>query len=350
MKVQCLDIAQDISPSTELRDTIVLDNHETKLFYLLDMETGIQKHLMNDDIGGTYFVVSPDRHWLAYLQTTRSGQNKEPRLAVVSSDGQEVVSIPYAPEWGGISRWLDNQRLIFPDDKGKIPAEHFVLNPFTGEKQELLPLPSNVNSLAFRSSEAMMISYDPTLSYMVYPDEDYQTLLVNLHTREILASVDTPWETVPRWAPDGQSYILYTYIFSGTEITDYGLYKINLQGQMQRLTQFTHTGIERTSYTWSPDGHHVAMWLVTAGSPKNHTTLAILDMTTLDVVNTCITNERISKFPPELIWSPDSKQLVFEYSEVNHMDKSNVVVVDIQKGWAAQIAENMTPLGWMAGP
>ena len=77
---------------------------------------------------------------------------------------------------------------------------------------------------------------------------------------------------------------------------------------------------------------------------------SLLDLTTLAVVNYCVTNERISKYPPDLIWSPDSIKLVFEYSEVDNTDTSKVVVVDVQLGWAVQIAENMTPVGWMASP
>jgi hypothetical protein len=354
MKFQCLDIAQDLPTNAEIKDIIVLDQNGGPHDYLRDMKTGTQK-LLGEDTGGVFFAVSPDRRWLAYLKTTGPLAQPTPWLAVAGADGKEVVSIPYDPKWGGISRWLDNQRLIFPvevdnNEVGKIPAEHYVLNPFTGKQQELPPFPSDVSFLLYHPSEGMMISYDPTLSYIVYPTEKGTTLLVNLHTHQTLASVWTPWEVVPRWSPDGQSFILYTYIISGTDFTGGDLFRINLQGQIQRLTQFIHTGIEWTTYSWSPDGQHIAMWLVTDGKHKNLTTLAILDTTSLDVVNTCITNDRTSKFPPELIWSPDGNQLVFEYSEINHTDKRNVVVVDIKQDWAVQIAENMTPVAWMLSP
>ena len=49
--------------------------------------------------------------------------------------------------------------------------------------------------------------------------------------------------------------------------------------------------------------------------------------------------------PPAPIWSPDSQQfLVVDWYEKEH---SRVVLVDIAQGFAAQIAEDMEPLGWM---
>jgi hypothetical protein len=50
------------------------------------------------------------------------------------------------------------------------------------------------------------------------------------------------------------------------------------------------------------------------------------------------------------IWSPDGTQLLVEASDIYVENQYWVVLVDIVHGWAAKIAENLTPVGWMVSP
>jgi hypothetical protein len=79
--------------------------------------------------------------------------------------------------------------------------------------------------------------------------------------------------------------------------------------------------------------------------------LIVLDITTLELTNYCIPGdyEIIMGFSaPPPIWSQDGKQLVVTSRHAPF--KRTVIVVDTEKGWAAQIAEDMEVFGWMKNP
>jgi hypothetical protein len=120
---------------------------------------------------------------------------------------------------------------------------------------------------------------------------------------------------------------------------------------MQKLFPVSYNAsIEHVSYSWSPDGRHIAFWLITDPEHDHRVNLAILDTATLDVVNYCITYEYIHQFARPLLWSPNSQQLVLEAGTLYDNKPQLVVVVDIVQGWAAEIAEEMMPVGWMVTP
>jgi Tol biopolymer transport system component len=104
------------------------------------------------------------------------------------------------------------------------------------------------------------------------------------------------------------------------------------------------------SYNWSPDGRYIAFWLIPESKKPDSANLAVLDTTNLEVVNYCLpgTIKWYGDLPP--IWSPNSQQLVMEAEDREDANHNLVILVDIATGWAAQIAENLTPVGWMAKP
>jgi WD40 repeat protein len=269
---------------------------------------------------------------------------------IVDAEGQQQKVIPGENRWYSISRWLDNQRIVIRET-GKITKESIVIDVFSGVRQKLPPLPSDINNM-FPPPDGSMISYDPSTTYVVYPDNNFQTILENLNTHYILARVETVWESVPRWSPDGQHFIIASQVFSGTVPIDYDLYSIDLQGEIQRLTYLSQDQnyIERTSYYWSPNGQYIAMWVITDSKQKNISTLVVLDTHTKNLMNYCITNRRMSKFPPPLIWSPDSQQLLMGISDNVDDNINYTIVVDIHQNLAVKIVENLTPVGWLVSP
>jgi len=82
--------------------------------------------------------------------------------------------------------------------------------------------------------------------------------------------------------------------------------------------------------------------------------LAVLDTITRQVTDYCIPTYPgiyfgAGAYVPPRLWSPDSKQLIIENINTNQTT-SRVILVDVVHGIAAQIAENMTPGGWMKAP
>ena len=357
---QCLEIAPNLPPQANLEGTIVLTPaypDETRQIYLRNMQTGDELALQSNGAGAVNPTISPNGQWLAYFAEQIGGGGGKYNtwfLRIVSADGEEQIAIP--DEFRGyLSYWLDNQRLVFLDlfTPGEVYGPFVpmrTLNPFTGELQELPPLPAEF-SLILPPPNYRMIAYDPTLTYVVYIDQEHYRVFENLQTHEILARFDTIWEAAPRWSPDGQRFAILIVPWSNDATTEAGLYSIDLHGDMQKLFPVSYNAsIEHVSYSWSPDGRHIAFWLITDPEHDHRVNLAILDTATLDVVNYCITYEYIHQFARPLLWAPNSQQLVLEAGTLYDNKPQLVVVVDIVQGWAAKIAEEMMPVGWMVTP
>jgi Tol biopolymer transport system component len=323
------------------------------------METGDQLSLLQEGEGAFEPAVSPDGQWLAYLGG-KVQRGESFWLLVVSAGGQEQAAIPPGEEWEYLSGWLDNQRLILsgllvPGDAYTPVVPSLVLNPFTGERQELPPAPLDLYTLYPYPNwlGRGMISYDPALRYRVYPNQNYDLVFEDLQTHEILTQFLVPiWDAVPRWSPDGQQFVITKAENYTPGPVDYELYNVSIDGQVTQLTKLT-TYYNETYipyYDWSPDGNHLAFWLETDPEDENSIDLVVLDTVTFDVVNYCVTSHYRGNTTPPLFWSPDSRQLVMEIDDANDSTLKRVVVVDIVDGWAAQIAEDMEPVGWMVSP
>jgi Tol biopolymer transport system component len=134
------------------------------------------------------------------------------------------------------------------------------------------------------------------------------------------------------------------------------LVSISFEGRITRLTNLTalYSEIQIGNLSWSPDGRYIAFLLYAKpGSYPNlypeleipeAFRLAVYDSITQQVTEYCIPG--YSNSSP--VWSPDSKQVIinFIYSKL----PNQVIMVDIEKNWAAKIAENVFSVGWLQAP
>jgi Tol biopolymer transport system component len=155
----------------------------------------------------------------------------------------------------------------------------------------------------------------------------------------------------PIWSPDGQQ--VFVSVISqinsanpGNEIDN--LFSFGQDGQVRQLTNFNESSMDVKIGTASisPNGGMIAFWLKLQPSSYKDQQLAVLDLATNRVTNYCIPGDQISGGVSAPIWSPDSRYLAVE--NAYEANASKVILVDIVQGWAAQIAENLTPAGWMA--
>jgi hypothetical protein len=163
----------------------------------------------------------------------------------------------------------------------------------------------------------------------------------------------------PEWSPDGKQVAMVKAL-TDTVVDkpgDQELFSLNREGAATRLTYLTeyYDRVELGQFSWSPDGRYIAFGLYAEPfqspdvSPQdgleNVARLAVLDTHSHVVTNYCVPIYYGWISP---IWSPDSQQLLIE--DVTEVGKSLVYLVDIQQGFAAKIAEDVSPQGWMVLP
>lgn len=360
----CLATQPNLPDKFKERGVILFETYGPKVsnsvsFY--DFQTGklTQKNGRNyRDVS-----ISPNRTMFAY-------ENRDlKQLDIFSSDGKKIKSVALRKYWAGIAQWLDNQQLVIVMEEPEPSEEKFALlvktprtvvivNPFTNQVQIF---PANYPNIdlaeKFGWDQGTTTVYDPTLTRVVYPGELDQGhngyTLYNIPDKKKLAQIPNPrWVgRRPVWSPDGSQFIV---------MGDDEFYLVSYDGKISRLTHLnpgfnfeTREGgrFEPTYYNWSPDGKNIAFWL--EASETNRRTLAILDIETGKVTDTCITagyapgNITTVPYP---VWSPDGKSLVVAANYERDDDEYDVLAVDLQNDLAYKITRNVFPVGWLISP
>ena len=127
------------------------------------------------------------------------------------------------------------------------------------------------------------------------------------------------------------------------------LYEVSRDGQTKQLTQLAPTAyVWESSFSWSPDSRYLAMFLAPhLGAANEPARVAVLDTTTLNVIDYCLPITSSGKGPIwSPIWSPDSRQFVI--TDWYEQDHRHMILVDIENNIAAQIADDVEPVGWIS--
>jgi len=207
--------------------------------------------------------------------------------------------------------------------------------------------------------------YDPTVNRVIYPrlitdnTEMYTFVLWDVSKEKLVSSLENIYQNyvvfknttpTPIWSPDGSQFAFRGEIEVSHELVKFELYRVSRDGEIEQLTNLTSIAlIDPSRYSWSPDGSHIAV-LIDAWYTHGNTQLAVIDVNTHVVTNYCVPVRGEPIFVPNFgapIWSPDGKQLLV-MDQIGH--NRRVILVDIVKNYAAQIAENYDMLGWMVAP
>jgi hypothetical protein len=365
------------------------DNGRDKLdTFLLDMTTGqsTQIDLPGDYQGGQ--TVTPNRKHMAYIRFIHDAGGKitKTELVIIDASGKRLRVISWEDNWGGLSGWLDDRHLgiiLWSSDPEtnilRKPSPLLVLNPFSGEWYILYPgYPKFLYTLStvLPDWEGWFgVLYDPTITLAIYPrfigndEQMYTYALWNVKKQKLVTSLEKVFVNysqenrfpMPRWSQDGSQFVFVGFSVP-TDPSDknpitFELYRVSWEGQAEQLTHLSEIAyLWEYNYSQSPDGRYVAMYLsyypFGAAFKKKH--LAVLDTVTQDVTDTCLSfsaggeevwDDTVTGLPPAPVWSPDGKQfLVVDWYAEDHR---RVILVDIERGIAAQVAKDMQPLGWM---
>lgn len=357
VKDQCFDIPSTPSSEVSLPGILVLSSPDG--LSLLNFNQQNQR-----EIPGSIHAVgtSPNREWLSYSYTTQDSENQiRTNLIVESADGQKQQQIPQNYQWaisGNTILWLDDQRLWFPVREMDKNATTLVLDPFTGEQQVLLPDfpnfvpydsgPEHSSELYFGYSNAV---YDSTLKLVIYPqltEAGYPIVLWDQTTQKVLAKIpdEDLYKYLPLWLPDETGFVVVAR-------PDWDHPKewllVSRTGEIRQLTSFDdlYPEFEIGEYaSLSPNGQYLAFGLSQTkdGSDTYPKELHLLDLRTLETINTCILSHYTAP-----VWSPDS-QYVAILSRNDSLQSA--VILDIKQGRATTLSSGpkSIPVGWLKAP
>jgi hypothetical protein len=364
--------------------------------FLLRMEGGLTNlwESLNDD--GTFFVTSPDHTLIALRKILfEADELIKEELVILDARGEVVFSSDWKDEWNMLLFWQDKETLIFNLSKLEDrqlnlltePGPIGIYNFRKDEQQTLFPnfsefvqpinfpgqmLPRNV--LPTWNGQYGVV-YDPALTRAIYLrymqdrevftygiwdiENDRLAGTLDAIYRNFTVSEDIRTALMPHWSPDGSDFLIVSSPFfigeSGGEIdwdTEYlemELYRVNRAGGAEKLTHLNPTwSVEDFNLSWSPDVRYVAMFVRPYYGPAEKIRLAVLDMQTLKIMDTCIDIGHSTQFsPPRPIWSPNSKQFLV-WDQVGD-DLSQVILYDVDRKAASILVENMEPVGWLFG-
>ncbi len=333
-----------------------------------DLETNLQSNLLSGEDHVEDITVSPDGQWLKYTKKELSESDNwfyPASLHIVSVEGQEQKMLPWVNEWGVISQWLDNEHLVIRrnavgDDPYRTSfTAKWVLDPSTETVSELPEDPEDIYDLFPKPdwSGIGMVSYNSDLTSRVYISWNSHLILEDMNTHQVLDVLPEHYSySTPCWSPSGQEFAVAAPLESYDEHNvplHFELYRVSVEGTVMRLTDMT----EHFEYysiqncTWSPDAKKIAFWLDTTDPYPNVSTdranLTVVDVDTGDV--TIYSLESSYGAEQKIVWSPDGQWLLTGIVQPDYQDVSTVLV-NLTEGWYAQIADHMTPMGWMVSP
>ncbi len=377
IKDQCLEVLPTVPLNADpkgvaiLNSTVNLGGRYKREFLMLDMATNRTQTVEN---GGANSV-SPDRSMLVYGVSVLSDHDEVIKhdLVIADARGQILKAIPWDKEWLSLLGWVDNQRLVFVQKVG-LPDTLLVFNPFDGTQQLHQPdfprIAPVTSATAFHPSWSgwFNVMYDPTLTRAVYPrlvgpsdeimtyaiwDTSEQQLVSTLENIFAIPSDAGDIYPMPHWSPDGSHFVFLGLVQRPAQSAELELFRVSRDGIAEQLTQLSPIAAfpQDSSLTWSPDGRHIAMFLDWSKDSGYQASVAVLDITTLEIKNYCLLITYggegyggIAASTP--VWSPDGNQfLIVDWYSQNHR---RVILVDIAQSFAAEVAQDMEPIGWMA--
>jgi hypothetical protein len=357
IEFNCLDILPALSENAELEGKLFLDVRVgyTSPPMLLDMKTREKNLLPELELDGRHYRLSPNHRLLAYL-SFRTGNEQ---LVVMNADGQEQKISDWGEDWLRIAYWLDDNNLAIPFKRPESysePSTMLVMNIDSGEYDELIEEYPNIVQMAREFDWAAPTFYDPTLNRVAYIASGEKALGFvswDLQEEEFVGQL-FPWLGTfgdPKWSPNGGLLLTINDVSSEQDITKSRseFFTMTYDGEVERITQFTTLyDLPRIgNFEWSPDSRYIAFWILD-DSTDSYETLAVMDLEKNQIMNYCIPGNQWMTVSGGPEWSPNSQQVVVNNISEESEEISRVILVDINKEYAAVIAENLAPIAWLA--
>lgn len=350
----CLKILPELPMDNAEQGQIILFDPEKSSYVLYNPSVKELQNISDDRVFD--LIVSPNRMLYAY----RDEQSN--KLMVFSSGGELQRSINWENNWETLGKWQNNEHILLIKSSAasteEYPRHLIVLNPFSGETQDLQPIYPSIENASYQLSweGSGTTVYDPMFTRVVYPGviegKGMGYILFDLKNKTKLAEIQSPnFTKAPKWLYDGSQFIVNA---KGGEF-----FLVSRDGEITQISHMSpdydptknNFNYEASFYSWSPDGKYLALWLFSYKT--NDTTLAVLDIHSGTVTDFCLShgpNPLNMPYFPIPIWSPDSTAIVVEANFQSENGENDVMLVDLIKKNATRISQNLTPVGWLDVP
>jgi len=318
-------------------------------YRLWDVNTGAIQPVGEASRSGPV-ILSPNRRYLIVEDCPENG------CRFVLRTVSEIVNIFPKGELDALWMWLDNDRIMIL--KKDPPYTVKLMNPFTGEKNEIIPEYPNPFTISLIIKTLLPVAMDPSLRYAFYysDEEPQQLVLWDSKLQKALAQLPHEvWQFAgvdlfDAWSPDGKIFISTSPASGPNDRNE--LYSIDLSGNITQLTHYADQyAFASIAYMgWTPDGQRIGYWLRTDDSNADpidlNEQLVIMDMATLKKQVYCPV-DGIYYRPYPIVWSPNNDQLVA--TSFNSAGEVIPVLVDLKQNTISILEEihGYWVNGWM---
>ena len=282
-----------------------------------------------------------------------SSPNSFRRLLVISPGGKIATALPWGDTWEALSYWLNDENILiklFRDPPSTLNAL-LLFNPFTGDTRRLQPDFPQVEDLTrLLWSGAGKAIYNSSGTEVVYPtlqEKGRAYVLWDIRQKKAITYLSTRDFSLagPHWSLTDQSFAIVA-AHVGASLDQNEFYQVGADGTTSELTDFhdKYPAIDLEKWSWSPDSRHIAYWYKSGGGSSQEYQLGILDVSTGQSENYCVT--LLQGFLQEPLWTADSNEMALNIANLN--DKVNrIVLFDLQNRSMTDVATNMYPVGWV---
>jgi len=313
------------------------------------------------------FSLSPDGKSLAYYEFPDENDDSvvvEPSANLLTKSSQgRIVWQPEKPFL--LQGWLNNETIVLTIQRNPDKfVSTLIRNPFNEEEHEffLEELPDYLSYQPGGLQGTMLFAHsnlmpDPTLKRVVYPAKNNRLMaaLWDMENKKVVTSLRILWDWVydndPLWSLDGNDFLIM-----GLDEKEYAeeWFQVTRDGVIKQLTHFGEflkdANFGRPSR--SPDGRYLAFKLYyntkEAGIFKDSKYL-VLDLKSQSLDGFCVDSGGKSNPDKPLAWSPDNKYLAITNGTIGERS-AEVILVDLEKQKAFQIATDVEAIGWMVNP
>ena len=321
---------------------IILTAFDKSSMWVYNIDSNSRYPLPDTRPCGTNCRLSPDAEWITYVDSVTEGYAK------MRVDGtQRTPLIDYAAD---VEWWTNDTLLVWT------PGKDAYLQPELGGDRDYL----NVTSVA---------TVQPGGRWGIkvkQVDDTFHRLMVNLAAGDEIDAtgvdlgVDLPYYDSAAWSPNGQwlAYVAPVTVDSSSGTTGSEIYAVQpgttyLPNKWTDLTSLYGAvrinGLTSGDLSWSPDGTHIAFWVMRLSGDNPETDAAaasiyVLNISSGEIHSYCgFTTTEHTPNPPRLIWSPDSTHVAFG-GNVPGDDKGYLLLaLDINSGVFTQLSEGIFP-------